>query len=83
MFFDKGDSLAGTMKLRNVAVLPDTLRARISSLVEAKGVGQAAKFLGISRHAMERAAMGATIHLGTAAYLTQQIAARDAEGKNP
>ena len=71
------------MELKNVATLPEELRTRIKTLCEAKGIYATAKILGISKHAMDRAAGGLSIHKGTAAFLAQQIAARDAEGKNP
>ena len=71
------------MKLRNVVTLEAGNVARLRSLIEKHGTCQTAKFLGISRHALERAAGGLTVHKGTDAYLAQKIAARDAEGKTP
>jgi ethanolamine utilization microcompartment shell protein EutS len=71
------------MKRKNSTTLPPEHQTRVRTIMEAHGIAQAARFLGISVHAMERAAGGLTIQPGTAALLSQQIAARDAEGKQP
>jgi hypothetical protein len=54
-------------------ILEKTEQAQIRSLVEAQGVRRAHAALGISRHAMERAAGGLTIQRGTAALLEQRL----------
>lgn len=51
--------------------------------MDAVGTEQARRLLGLSRHALERAAVGLTVQKGTVAYLTQKLAERTAEGKNP
>lgn len=71
------------MRLKNVETLPEAERKHATALMERHGIEQARKMLGISRHALERAAGGLTVHRGTVAYLTQQLAKRTAEGKNP
>jgi hypothetical protein len=58
-------------------------RDRIAALIEAKGVYEAARLLGVSRHAMERAQYGARCYPGTIALINNTIAVRDAEKKNP
>lgn len=70
-------------KQKNSEPIPQEYQQRIKALISKHGTGQAAKFLGISIHAMERAAGGLNCHRGTVAYLAQQIAVRDAEGKTP
>ena len=70
------------MKRKNTHRLAPDHQARLTSLMEAQGICQAAKHLGLSRHALERAAGGLTIQAGTAVLLEQQIARRDAEGKS-
>ena len=70
-------------KQKNSEAIPVEHQTRIKAIIDKHGTGQAAKFLGLSVHAMERAAGGLNCHRGTAAYLAQQIQARDAEGKRP
>jgi hypothetical protein len=70
-------------KQKSSEAIPVGHQQRIKAIIDKHGTGQAAKFLGISVHAMERAAGGLCCHRGTASYLAQQIAARDAEGKCP
>jgi hypothetical protein len=71
------------MKLRNVVTVDAGNVARLRALIDKHGTCQAASFLGISRHALERAAGGLTVHKGTDAYLAQKIAERNAAGKDP
>ena len=71
------------MKRKNTTVLAPEHQARIKSIIDSQGVYQAARHLGMSRHAMERAAQGSTIQAGTAALLREQFAKRDQEGKMP
>jgi len=72
-----------SMKRKNCETLPSEQRQHASALMEAVGIEQARKFLGLSRHALERAAGGLTVQRGTVAYLTQQLAKRTADGKTP
>jgi hypothetical protein len=62
-----------TLKKRLGLVLPDAERKRLQSMIDADGLEATRKRLGISRHAMERAAGGLTIQRGTAALLEQQL----------
>ena len=71
------------MKRKNTVTLAPEHQTRIKEIIAAQGVYQAAKHLGMSRHAMERAAQGSTIQAGPAALLREQFAKRDAEGKTP
>ena len=71
------------MRHNNSVQLPEAERQHLNQLMEAKGIDQARKLLGLSRHAMERAAGGLRIQKGTAAYLIQKLAERTKEGKNP
>ena len=71
------------MKQKNDTVMEPQHQARLKTLIDAQGTCQAARHLGLSRPALERAAGGLRIHRGTAALLTQQIAERDAAGKSP
>lgn len=71
------------MKQKNSVVIPVEHQARIKALIDRHGTGQAADFLGLSKHAMERAAGGLRVHRGTDVYLATKIAERDAAGKNP
>jgi hypothetical protein len=70
------------MKRRNTEAIPDPQRAHANALMEKVGIEQARRFLGISRHALERAAGGLTVQKGTAFYLTAKLAQRLAEGKD-
>jgi methionine synthase I (cobalamin-dependent) len=70
-------------KQKNSESIPVESQQRIRAIIDKHGTGQAAKFLGISVHAMERAAGGLNCHRGTASYLAQQIAERDKAGKVP
>lgn len=71
------------MKRKNTETLPDPQRQHANALMEAKGIDHARQLLGISRHALERAAGGLTVQRGTVAYLTQKLAERTAAGKVP
>jgi len=71
------------MKLTSTTTLPDEHRARIIAMRTKHGIYQSAHLLGISRQAIDRAIGGLAIHKGTAAFIAQQIAKRDAEGKQP
>ena len=71
------------MKRKNCETLPVPQREHANRLMEAVGVEQARRFIGISRHALERAAGGLTVQRGTVAYITQKLAERTAEGKDP
>ena len=71
------------MKRKNTVTLEPEHQARIRSLIDSQGVYQAARHLGMSRHAMERAAQGSTIQAGTAALLREKFAERNAAGKTP
>ena len=70
-------------KQKNSEPIPVESQLRIKALIDKHGTGQAAKFLDISVHAMERAAGGLRCHRGTADHFAKQIAARDAEGRIP
>ena len=61
------------MKRKNFHKLPEPERKRLQSMIDADGLEATRKRLGISRHAMERAAGGLTIQRGTAALLGQQL----------
>jgi len=61
------------MKLKNTNKLPDDQRKRLQAMIDRDGLEVTRKRLGISRHAMERAAGGLTIQRGTAALLGQQL----------
>ena len=63
------------MKLKNTNKLPDDQRKRLQAMIDADGLEVTRKRLGISRHAMERAAGGLSIQRGTAALLGQQLQA--------
>jgi hypothetical protein len=76
-------AILATMKRKNVETLPEPQRQHATALMEKHGIEQARKLLGISRHALERAAGGLSVQRGTVAYLTQQLAARLVDGKNP
>lgn len=71
------------MNQKNDTVMEPGHQGRLKAIIEAQGTCQAAKHLGLSRPALERAAGGLRIHRGTAALLTQKIAERDQWGKNP
>lgn len=71
------------MKRKNSETLPVPQREHANRLMDAVGTEQARRLLGLSRHALERAAVGLTVQKGTVAYLTQKLAERTAEGKNP
>jgi len=60
-------------KLKNVTKLPEPERKRLQAMIDADVLEVTRKRLGISRHAMERAAGGLTIQRGTAALLGQQL----------
>jgi hypothetical protein len=71
------------MRHNNSVQLPEPERQHLNRLMEAKGIDQARKLLGLSRHAMERAAGGLRIQKGTEAYLREKLSKRIEEGKNP
>jgi hypothetical protein len=71
------------MKRKNTHRLSPENQARITSIMDAQGICQAARHLGMSRHALERAAGGLTIQAGTCALLEKKLAERDAAGKTP
>ena len=54
-------------------ILEKTEQERIRSVVKVLGVRRAHAALGVSRHAMERAAGGLTIQRGTAALLIPRL----------
>jgi len=68
---------------KNSEAIPLEHQLRIKAIMGALGTGQAARFLDISVHAMERAAGGLNCHRGTAAHLAMKISERDAAGKAP
>ena len=70
------------MKLKNIVRLPDDQRARLQAIIEREGVYGAASLLGVSRHAMERAAQGSTIHKGTALLLRPQLVPQQEEQRS-
>ena len=61
------------MKRKNTHTLPPDQRKRLQAMIDADGLEVTRAKLGISRHAMERAAGGLTIQRGTAALLGQQL----------
>jgi hypothetical protein len=63
--------------------LPDAVRVRIQALIDAKGIGQAAKLLQATPTTVKCAVLGGAIQLGTIALLEKQLAERDRQGKNP
>lgn len=67
-------------KRKNFETLPEVQRVELNRLMDDQGIVKASLQLGISRHAMERAAGGLTVQRGTVAYLTQQLAARVGNG---
>lgn len=71
------------MKSSSTITLVDGHRVRILAMREKHGIYQTANLLGISRQAIDRAIGGLAIHKGTAAFISQQIAKRDADGKYP
>jgi len=71
------------MKQKNDTEMSPEHQTRLKALIEAQGTCQAARHLGLSRPALERAAGGLRIHRGTALLLAHQIAARDQQGKTP
>jgi len=70
---EKPISLA-TLKKRLGLVLHDAERKRLQAMIDRDGLEATRKRLGISRHAMERAAGGLTVQRGTVALLGQQLA---------
>ena len=63
-------------KRKNSETLPEIQRTELLKLMDDQGIVKASLQLGISRHAMERAAGGLTVQRGTVAYLTQKLTAR-------
>ena len=61
------------MKLKNTHKLPPDQRKRLQAMIDRDGLEATRARLGISRHAMERAAGGLNIQAGTAALLGQQL----------
>ena len=71
------------MKQKNDTEMSPEHQGRLKALIATQGTCQAARHLGLSRPALERAAGGLRIHRGTAILLTAQLAERDAAGKQP
>jgi hypothetical protein len=65
------------------AHLPENLRVRVKALIEAKGIGMAARLLTSNASTVKCAALGGVIQPGTVALFEKRIAERDKEGKNP
>ena len=63
------------MKRKNAITLPPDQRKRLQAMIDADGSLEVPRAkLGISRHAMERAAGGLNIQAGTAALLGLKLA---------
>jgi hypothetical protein len=68
----------------NTVTLSPGHQTRLQAIIaDVKSCQRAAYFLGVCRFTLDRAAAGLRVQRGTAALLTQKIAERDAEGKNP
>ena len=65
------------------AVLPESLRARVQALIAAKGIGMAAKLLGINASTVKCAALGGNVQPGTVALVEKKIAERDSQQRKP
>jgi Flp pilus assembly CpaE family ATPase len=61
------------MKRKNTNRLPDDQRKLLQAMIDRDGLEVTRKKLNISRHAMERAVLGASIQAGTAALLGNQL----------
>jgi len=61
------------MKLKNTNKLPEPERKKLQAMIDRDGLEVTRGRLGISRHAMERAAGGLTIQRGTVALLGPQL----------
>jgi len=61
------------MKTKNINKLPLDQRKKLQGFIDADGLEVTRKWLGISRHTMERAAGGLTIQRGTVALLEKAL----------
>ena len=61
------------MKIHNTHKLPDDQRKKLQAMIDKDGLEATRTRLGISRHAMERAAGGLNIQKGTIALLEKQF----------
>jgi hypothetical protein len=65
------------------AHLPENLRVRVRALIDAKGIGMAARLLTSNANTVKCAVLGGIVQEGTVALFEKRIAERDREGKNP
>ena len=63
--------------------LPAEHLVRLRRLAEQKGVGQAARFIGLAPNTFDRARGGLPMQPGTRALVAAAISKRDQEGKDP
>lgn len=63
--------------------MSEASREHVRRLIDAKGIAEAARRIGVSRHAFERAAFGLTVQRGTISIIEAKLAERRAAGKNP
>jgi hypothetical protein len=73
------DTARPTRPIHTVTTLTADERAAVTALMRAHTILGAAAILGVARHAMERAAMGAGVQRGTAALIRGSLARLAAE----
>jgi len=77
------DTARPARPIHTVTTLTAEERAAVTALMREHTILGAAAILGIARHAMERAAMGAGVQRGTAALIRMALASQAPQERRP